>query len=87
MTLLLIYLVVVNVTTFVVYGIDKLKARRGRWRVPEATLLTLAAVGGSIGAWCGMRVWRHKTRHAKFRYGVPAIIIAQIALAATFIAL
>lgn len=87
MTLLLIYLVVVNVATFVVYGIDKLKARRGRWRVPEATLLTLAAVGGSIGAWCGMRVWRHKTRHAKFRYGVPAIIIAQIALAATFIAL
>jgi uncharacterized membrane protein YsdA (DUF1294 family) len=87
MTLLLIYLVVVNVATFVVYGIDKLKARRGRWRVPEATLLTLAAVGGSIGAWCGMRVWRHKTLHAKFRYGVPAIIIAQIALAATFIAL
>jgi uncharacterized membrane protein YsdA (DUF1294 family) len=84
---LLLYLVVVNVATFVVYGIDKLKARRGRWRVPEATLLTLAAVGGSIGAWCGMRVWRHKTRHAKFRYGVPAIIIAQIALAATFIAL
>jgi uncharacterized membrane protein YsdA (DUF1294 family) len=87
MTLLLIYLVVVNVATFVVYGIDKLKARRGKWRVPEATLLTLAAVGGSIGAWCGMRVWRHKTLHAKFRYGVPAIIIAQIALAATFIAL
>jgi uncharacterized membrane protein YsdA (DUF1294 family) len=84
---LLLYLVVVNVATFFVYGIDKLKARRGRWRVPEATLLTLAAVGGSIGAWCGMRVWRHKTLHAKFRYGVPAIIIAQIALAATFIAL
>lgn len=87
MTLLLIYLVVVNVATFFVYGIDKLKARRGRWRVPEATLLTLAAVGGSIGAWCGMRVWRHKTLHAKFRYGVPTIIIAQIALAATFTAL
>ena len=67
--------------TFFVYGIDKYKAKHDKWRIPEATLLLLAAIGGSVGAWCGMKVWHHKTMHKKFKYGVPAILILQIALA------
>ena len=78
--IVVIYLVVINVVAFVVYGVDKYKAKRGRWRTPEATLLGLAAIGGSIGALLGMRVWHHKTMHKKFQYGVPLILIAQIAL-------
>ena len=62
------------------YGIDKLKAKKGKWRISEATLLMMAIVGGSIGAWAGMRIWHHKTMHKKFQYGIPAIIIMQIAL-------
>lgn len=65
-----------------IYGIDKLKAKQDKWRIPEATLLLLAVVGGSIGAWIGMKVWHHKTLHKKFRYGVPAILLIQIALMA-----
>ena len=78
--IVVIYLVVINVVAFVVYGVDKYKAKRGRWRIPEATLLGLAVIGGSIGAWLGMKVWHHKTMHKKFQYGVPLILIAQIAL-------
>ena len=74
----LYYLALINVITFIVYGIDKLKAKKGRWRIPESTLLLLAIVGGSMGAWCGMRVWHHKTLHKKFRYGIPLIIATQI---------
>lgn len=70
----------VNLVTFLVYGIDKLKAKYGRWRIPESVLLWLAALGGSAGAWLGMQVWHHKTQHKKFRYGVPAIFVAQVAL-------
>lgn len=75
-----IYLVAINAVTFFVYGIDKWKARRSMWRIPEATLLGLAAIGGSIGAWLGMRAWRHKTMHKKFQLGIPLIIVAQTAL-------
>jgi uncharacterized membrane protein YsdA (DUF1294 family) len=74
------YLIGINLVAFFVYGIDKWKAKKKMWRISEATLLLLAVVGGSIGAWCGIRVWHHKTMHKKFRYGVPAIIILQIAL-------
>lgn len=77
---ILYYLAAINVITFVVYGIDKLKAKKGKWRIPEATLLLLAIVGGSIGAWCGMKVWHHKTMHKKFKYGIPLIIAVQIGL-------
>ena len=73
-----IYLAVINTFSFLIYGIDKLKAMKGCWRVPEAFLLLLAVAGGSIGALLGMRVWRHKTLHRKFRYGVPAIILLQL---------
>lgn len=69
-----------NVLTFVVYGIDKWKATHGKWRISEATLLLLAIIGGSIGAWFGMKVWRHKTLHKKFKYGIPLIVAAQITL-------
>ena len=75
---LLYSLIVINIVTFLVYGIDKWKAKRSEWRIPEATLLGLAFIGGSIGAWLGMKVWHHKTMHKKFKYGVPVIIIIQL---------
>ena len=83
--IVLIYLVVTNVVTFFIYGIDKLKAKKSKWRIREAALLGLAVLGGSIGAWSGMKVWHHKTQHKKFKYGVPAIIIIQLALIVYFI--
>ena len=85
-SILLFFILGINVITFMVYGIDKLKAQKGKWRIPEATLLLLAIVGGSIGAWCGMKVWHHKTMHKKFRYGVPMILIVQIGLCLYWIA-
>ena len=75
------YLLAVNIATFLLYGIDKYKAKKSKWRISEATLLTMAAIGGSIGAWVGMRLWYHKTMHKKFKYGIPVIIIMQVALA------
>jgi len=77
-TITLIYLAAINVVTFFVYGIDKWKAKHKQWRISEAALLLLAALGGSIGAWIGMKVWHHKTQHTKFKYGVPLILIIQI---------
>ena len=77
---LLYYLIAINIVTFLVYGIDKWKAKQGSWRISEATLLILAVIGGSIGALLGMKVWRHKTQHKKFKYGLPLILIIQIIL-------
>ena len=90
---LLYYLIVINIVTFLVYGIDKWrstsgrllptgrkKAKQGSWRISEATLLILAVIGGSIGALLGMKLWHHKTMHKKFKYGLPLILLAQIAL-------
>lgn len=79
-SILLFFIIGINIITFTMYGIDKLKAKKGKWRIPEATLLLLAIVGGSIGAWCGMKVWHHKTMHKKFKYGVPMILMIQIGL-------
>ena len=76
------YLLAINIATFLLYGIDKYKAKKGKWRISEATLLTMAAIGGSIGAWAGMRLWHHKTMHKKFKYGIPVIIILQVTLVA-----
>jgi len=73
------------VLTFVVFGVDKRKARQGRWRVPEATLLGLTALGGSIGAWLAMQLFRHKTQKKKFRYGVPALFVLQVAATVYFL--
>ena len=74
------YLLGINAVTFIVYGIDKYKTKKAKWRISEATLLLLAVLGGSIGAWMGMKVWHHKTMHKKFKYGIPAILLIQIAL-------
>ena len=70
-------LLALNLFTFMLYGIDKYRARHRLWRISESTLLLLALAGGSLGAWAGMRVWHHKTLHRKFRYGVPLIILMQ----------
>ena len=81
MNIILGYLLAVNIATFFLYGIDKYKAKKGKWRISEATLLLMAVIGGSIGAWAGMRIWYHKTMHKKFKYGIPIIISLQVALA------
>ena len=77
----LIYLAAINVVTFFMYGVDKWKAKRSKWRVSETALIWMAVLGGSIGAWLGMKVWHHKTQHAKFKYGLPLILLMQIAAA------
>ena len=61
--IVLIYLVIINVVTFFMYGVDKWKAKKSKWRIRETALLGLAVLGGSIGAWLGMKVWHHKTQH------------------------
>ena len=94
MTQTIIYILIgINVLTFLVYGIDKWKAKQGNWHISEAALLLFAVVGGSIGALLGMQVWHHKTMHKggtrdidnivggyQFKYGLPLILLAQIAL-------
>ena len=80
-TVLLVWLAVINLLTFIVYGADKRRARKGKWRVPEKTLFLLPLLGESIGALLGMRVFHHKTKHWYFVWGIPAILLAQIALA------
>lgn len=78
---LAVWLIAINLVTLAVYGADKRRARRGAWRVPEKTLFLLPLLGGSVGALLGMRVFRHKTKHWYFVWGVPAILLAQMALA------
>ena len=78
--ILCVYLLAVNVLLFALMGIDKWKAKRGAWRIPEKTLFLTAALGGSVGGILGMKVFRHKTRHNSFKFGFPAILIAQLAL-------
>lgn len=81
MTQTIVYILIgINILTFLIFGIDKYKAKQGKWRISEATLLTLAVIGGSIGALLGMKVWHHKTLHKKFKYGLPLILLAQIAI-------
>ena len=79
--LLSIYLLIINAIAFCLMLIDKYKARKNLWRIPEATLISTALLGGSIGALTGMYTVRHKTRHIKFTVGIPLILLAQIALA------
>lgn len=73
-----IYIIAVNLVTFVTYGIDKYKSIKRKWRISEATLLTMAVIGGSIGAWAGMKVWRHKTMHKKFTIGIPIVFVIHL---------
>ena len=81
---LYLYLAVVNVLAFVLYGLDKYKAKTGAWRIPEKTLLGIAVIGGSVGALAGMNYFHHKTKHWYFKYGLPAILAAHLAIAAYF---
>jgi hypothetical protein len=76
----LAYFITVNVLGLVLFGIDKWKAKHDKWRISEATLLSLTAIGGSIGAWVGMKVWHHKTMHKKFKYGIPLVMVLQFVL-------
>ena len=80
-TILLCYLVFINLLLFVLMGADKAKAKREARRVPEATLFFFAVLGGSLGGLVGMAAFRHKTLHASFRIGFPVILIFQLALA------
>ena len=77
-----LYLLAINLTAFLVFGWDKLMAKLGKRRVPERTLFLLAGLLGSVGAWLGMQIFRHKTKHTSFVVGIPAILVAQMAAAA-----
>lgn len=79
-TVFIIYLILINVITFITFGVDKSRARKNRWRISEATLLILALIGGSIGAELGMYGFHHKTKHPRFFIGIPLIMILQIIL-------
>lgn len=75
---LILYLVIINVITFVIFGVDKYKAIRQEWRIRESTLLGLALIGGSIGGWLAMYIFHHKTKKVKFFMGIPVILAIQI---------
>lgn len=77
---ILIYLVVMNIIGFASMGIDKSKAKRGAWRIPEKTLFLIAILGGSIGSILGMKQFRHKTKHKTFTIGMPTILLVQAAI-------
>lgn len=79
-TYITIYLILINTITFIIYGIDKKRARNHEWRIPEKTLLLLALAGGSIGAYAGMQTFRHKTQKPLFKFGVPFIFLLQVAV-------
>ncbi|MCM1046918.1 MAG: DUF1294 domain-containing protein [Clostridiales bacterium] len=74
------YLSVINIIGIAIMGIDKLKAKKRAWRVPESTLFVIALIGGSLGTTIGMFLFHHKTKHWYFRYGMPAILIIQVAI-------
>lgn len=72
------YLAAVNLLAFLLFGIDKQRAKRGKWRISEASLMGAAVLGGSVGAWVGMKIFRHKTKHRKFAWGIPVLLFCQI---------
>ena len=79
MKYVLLYLLIINAVGFFLMRADKRKAQKKLWRIPEATLMTVAAIGGSIGSLWGMYTFRHKTKHPKFTIGIPLILVLQIA--------
>lgn len=79
-TLLIIYLVLINLMSFIMFGIDKYKAKKRKWRIPEMSLLMSAALGGGLGGFIGMKLFRHKTKHMKFTVLVPLFLVLWIAL-------
>lgn len=84
MKYLLIYLLIINAAGFVLMLVDKYKAKKKLWRIPEATLMGVAALGGSLGSLLGMYTVRHKTQHIKFTLGIPVILVVQIFAAVYF---
>lgn len=76
----IIYLIIITVVTFFVFGIDKYKAQKSKWRIPEKVLFLLSVIGGSVGALLGMYTFRHKTKKLYFKFGIPLILIVQIVL-------
>ncbi len=78
MSIICIYLAIINIVAFVAYGVDKWKAKNAKWRTPEKTLILLAALGGALGAYAGMKYFRHKTQHKKFTICVPLFLIVWI---------
>ena len=81
MKYILLYLLLINALGFLLMLVDKFKAKKNLWRIPEATLMTVAALGGSIGSLLGMYLFRHKTKHPKFTLGIPAILALQVVIA------
>ena len=79
--ILVVYLLAINLLAFILYGIDKKRARKREWRISEKTLIGIAVIGGCVGAILGMHIFHHKTRHWYFRYGLPSILIIQVLLA------
>ena len=79
---LLLWVLGINAAGFLLMGLDKWKAKRGAWRIPEKTLFTAAVLGGTVGVMAGMKTFRHKTRHGQFKYGLPALLAIQVAAAA-----
>ncbi len=80
MILFLLYLIVINISTFILFGMDKRKAVNKKWRIPESTLLGLSIIGGSVGSFLGMNLFKHKTKKLYFKFGLPIILILQIIL-------
>lgn len=80
MELVFLYLIIINAVAFLLMLVDKYKARKNLWRIPEATLMGVAVIGGSVGALIGMYTVRHKTKHLKFTVGIPLILAVQVAL-------
>ena len=77
--MLLKYLIIINIINFIMFGIDKAKAKKNKWRIPESTLLGLSFLGGALGALIGMRFFRHKTKKKKFTIGIPIFLFINIA--------
>lgn len=80
MKIIIVYLLIINLIAFILYGIDKGRAKKNQWRISEKTLIGIAVIGGSIGAIAGMYMFRHKTKHWHFKYGLPAILILQVVI-------
>ncbi len=79
MDFIFIFLIIMNVIGFLTMGLDKAKAKAGAWRIPEKTLLGIAVMGGGLGVMLGMETFRHKTKHWEFKYGIPVILMVEIA--------
>ena len=75
-----LYFIILNLVGILLMYIDKEKAKKNKWRIKESTLILIAALGGSIGSYLGMKIYRHKTKHAKFKYGIPFIIFIQLSI-------